>query len=90
LCFRQNKKKNTQVCSLKFKMKHSEQYRSSGTRPNVTISDASIVYEHPDNEDTNGENEYRQSRLTQTIQNKNRRTNDINIQHISPIKSYSE
>ena len=71
-------------------MKNSEQYRSSGTKPNVTISDASIVYEHPDNDDTNGENEYRKSRLTHTMQHKTRRTADINIQHISPIKSYSE
>ena len=71
-------------------MKHSEQYKQSGVKPNVTISDASIVYEHPNNEETNDENDYLKSRLIHTIQHRNRRKTDINIQHISPIKSCSE
>ena len=73
-------------------MKHNDQhYRPSGAKSNVTISDASIVFEHPDNEDD--ENDGRMSRRAQTIhinRNNNKRTNEINIQHISPIKSHSE
>jgi hypothetical protein len=76
-------------------MKVSEQQfrQQPVTRSNLTMSDASIVFDHHDNEVKNYAdlNFNRRNQLTKVNQvAKNKRT-DINIQHISPIKStYSE